>query len=48
MKEWIGSIDLEFAELIGQLQLYLPYGYSEQLIALRIEYELKDVDSLNN
>lgn len=44
VKAWAGSISLEFAEIIGLIQLYLPYDYSERLIALRIEYELKDAD----
>lgn len=44
VKAWTGSISLEFAEILGMIQLYLPYGYSESLIDLRIEYELKDTN----
>lgn len=40
--EWEGAVNLKFAEMIGQLQLFLPYECSDKLISLRIKYELKD------
>lgn len=42
VNEWKGTINLQFAEWIGQLQLFLPYNCSDRLISLRIQYELKD------
>ena len=42
VNEWKGNINLQFAEWIAQLQLFLPFDFSERLISLRIQYELKD------